>query len=97
MSRKAQADRALLPVGQWPGRADEPHHKDATVGVCHDNDMESQKAHVRALVIASNFAKHLKALNWRTPYQAICEAWTKDPSIFKINPHHIIPGPNTRV
>jgi hypothetical protein len=40
-------------------------------------------------------AKHLKALRWRTPCQVICEAWTKDPSIFKINPHHLIPGPHT--
>ncbi|HZZ22600.1 MAG TPA: IS481 family transposase, partial [Roseiarcus sp.] len=44
---------------------------------------------------AYNFAKHLKALKWRTPYQAICEAWTKDPSIFKVNPRHLIPGPHT--
>ena len=39
-------------------------------------------------------APHLKALRWRTPYQVICEAWTKDPSIFKINPHHLIPRPH---
>ena len=43
---------------------------------------------------AANFAKHLKALRWRTPFQAICDAWAKDPAIFKINPHHLIPGPN---
>ena len=29
------------------------------------------------------------------PFQAICDTWTKDRSIFKINPHHLIPGPNT--
>lgn len=29
------------------------------------------------------------------PYQVICEAWTKDPSIFKIDPHHLIAGPHT--
>jgi hypothetical protein len=27
--------------------------------------------------------------------QAICDAWTRDRSIFKINPNHLIPGPNT--
>ena len=48
------------------------------------------KAHVLAFVTAYNFAKHLKALKWRTPYQVICEAWTKAPAIFKINPHHLI-------
>jgi hypothetical protein len=24
----------------------------------------------------------------------LCEAWTKDPSIFKVNPRHLIPGPH---
>jgi hypothetical protein len=52
------------------------------------------KAHVLAFVTAYNFAKHLKARRWRTPYQVICKAWTKDPSIFKINPHKLIPGPH---
>jgi hypothetical protein len=49
------------------------------------------QAHVLAFVTAYNFAKHLKALRWRTPFQAICEAWAKDPAPFKINPHHLIP------
>jgi len=48
-----------------------------------------------AFVTAYNFAKHLKALRWRTPFQAICDAWTNDPTIFRINPHHLIPGPYT--
>ncbi len=49
----------------------------------------------RFVLTAYNFAKHLKALRWRTPYQVICEAWTKKPSIFKINPRHLIPGLHT--
>lgn len=69
--------------------------KDATVKVYHYDDLESLKAHVLAFVTAYNFAKHLKALRWRTAYQVICDAWTQDPSIFKINPHHLIPGPHT--
>jgi hypothetical protein len=69
--------------------------KDATVKVFHYDDLHSLKAHVLAFVTACNFAKHLKALKWRTPYQAIGEAWTKNPAIFKINPHHLIPGPHT--
>ena len=69
--------------------------KDATIKAFHYPDLEALKAHVLAFVRAYNFAKHLKALRWRTPFQAILDAWTKDPSIFKINPHHLIPGPNT--
>jgi hypothetical protein len=49
---------------------------------------------VLAFVAAYNFAKYLKALRWRTPFQAICDAWQANPSAFKIDPHHLIPGPN---
>src|SRR3712207_6819808 len=47
-----------------------------------------------AFVTAYNFAKHLKALRWRTPFQAVCDAWKVDPSPFKIDPRHLIPGPH---
>ena len=69
--------------------------KEATIKAFHYPDLESLKAHVLAFVSAYNFAKHLKALRWKTPFEAICEAWTKTPNIFKLNPHHPIPGPNT--
>jgi len=68
--------------------------KDATTKVFHYPDLESLKAHVLAFVAAYNFAKHLKALRWRTPYEHVLQAWTKKPSIFKLNPRHLIPGPN---
>ena len=54
---------------------------------------EALRAHVLAFVAAYNFAKHLKALRWRTPFQAICDAWQADPSVFKIDPRHLILGP----
>jgi transposase InsO family protein len=69
--------------------------KEATVKAFHHPDLDALKAHVLAFVGAYNFAKHLKALRWRTPFQAICDAWAKDPSIFKINPHHLTPGPHS--
>lgn len=69
--------------------------KDATIKAFHYPDLEALKAHVLAFVAAYNFAKHLKALRWRTPFQAICDAWKTDPSTFKINPHHLSPGPYT--
>ena len=69
--------------------------KDATTKVFHYPDLESLKAHVLAFVAAYNFAKHLKALRWRTPYETLCQVWAKEPSIFKLDPRHLIPGPNT--
>src|SRR3954462_9287536 len=67
--------------------------KDATLKVFHYEELESLKAHVLALVATYNFAKHLKSLKWKTPYQTICQAWANDPSRFKLNPHHLLPGP----
>ena len=69
--------------------------KDATIKAFHYADPESLKAHVLAFVSAYNFAKHLKALRWRTPFEAVCHAWTNKPEIFKLNPRHDILGPNT--
>jgi hypothetical protein len=69
--------------------------KEATVKAFRYPDLDALEAHVRAFVRAYNFAKHLKALRWRTPFHAVCDAWAKDPAIFKINPHHLISGPNT--
>jgi len=69
--------------------------KDATTKVFHYPDLESLKAHVLAFVAAYNFSKHLKALRWRTPFEAVCKEWTNNPSIFKLDPRHLIPGPYT--
>jgi transposase InsO family protein len=69
--------------------------KEATVKAFHYPDLNTLKAHVLAFVRAYNFAKHLKALRWRTPFQAVLDAWAKDPSIFKVDPHHLTPGPHT--
>jgi hypothetical protein len=69
--------------------------KEATIKTFHYPDLESLKAHVLAFVSAYNFAKHLKALRWKTPFEAVCHAWTTTPDIFKLNPCHLIPGPYT--
>lgn len=68
--------------------------KDATIKAFHYPDLESLKAHVLAFVSAYNFAKPLKALRWRTPFEAVSHAWTVTPEIFKLNPRHDSPGPN---
>jgi hypothetical protein len=41
------------------------------------------------------YASGMEALRWRTPFQLVCDAWARDRAPFKINPHHLIPGPYT--
>ncbi len=61
--------------------------KDTTIKSLHYPDFDALKAHVRAFITAYNFAKHLR---WRTPFKTICDAWTKTPDRFKLQPHHLI-------
>jgi transposase InsO family protein len=92
------AHRLTKPRHPWTnGQVEQMNRtiKDATVKVFHYETLASLSGHVLAFVTAYNFAKHLKALRWRTPFQAICDARTRDPAPFKINPHHLIPGPYT--
>ncbi|MGW9822439.1 hypothetical protein ACUXK4_005034, partial [Methylorubrum extorquens] len=30
-----------------------------------------------------------------TPYEFICQTWTKEPERFRLDPSHHMPGPNT--
>ena len=92
---RTPADQAIPSLDQRSGRADEPHRQDATIKTFHYPSLESLKAHVIAFVSAYNFAKHLKAIRWKTPFEAVCHAWNTTPQIFKLDPPHLIPGPNT--
>jgi hypothetical protein len=69
--------------------------KDAMFKGFHYPDLDSLKAHVLAFVAAYNFAKRLKALRWKTPFEAIAHAWSTNPPIFKINPRHDSSEPNS--
>ena len=48
--------------------------KEATIKAFHYPDLDDLKAHVLAFVSADNFAKHLKAIRWKTSFEAVCHA-----------------------
>ena len=61
----------------------------------HYETLEGLSAHVLAFAAAYNFSKHLKALRWRTQWEAVRDSWFRNPASFKVDPHHLIPGPYT--
>ena len=69
--------------------------KEATVKSFHDASIHELRRHVSDWLIAYNVAKQLKALKFRTPYQAIDELWKSKPDVFIIKPKHHMLGPNT--
>jgi transposase InsO family protein len=68
--------------------------KDATVKRFYYESHDQLRRHLADFVFAYNFARRLKTLRGLTPYEAICKAWTDEPSRFIQDPHHHIPGPN---
>jgi hypothetical protein len=69
--------------------------KEATVKSFHYTSINELRQHVRDWLIAYNFAKQLKALRFRTPYEAIEELWKSKPDVFIVQPHHHMLGLNT--
>ena len=67
--------------------------KDATVKRYHYGSHDQLRAHLQLFVDAYNHARRLKTLRGLTPYEFICQAWTKEPQRFRLDPSHHIPGP----
>ncbi|SFH09329.1 hypothetical protein SAMN05192565_1342 [Methylobacterium gossipiicola] len=68
--------------------------EDATVERYHSDSHEQLRAHLADFVSAYNFGRRLKTLRGLTPYEAICKAWSVEPSRFRSNSLHYRPGPN---
>ena len=69
--------------------------KDATVRAFHYDSVRELRRHVADYLAAYNFAKHLKALRWRTPYETLEALWPSRPELFRRSPDHLTLGPNT--
>ena len=69
--------------------------KEATVRAYHYETYRQLRGHVADYLVAYNFAKRLRALRWKTPYETIQALWDTKPGLFRDSPDHLIPGPNT--
>lgn len=61
----------------------------------HYASIQELRCHVRDWLTAYNFAKQLKALRFKTPYEAIEELWKTKPDLFIDKPDHHTLGLNT--
>ena len=68
--------------------------KEATVNSFHYASHDELKKHLYAYLMAYNFAKRLKAIKGKTPWQFILNQWTNHPEYFILNPNHFLVGLN---
>lgn len=68
--------------------------KDATVKRYHYASHDERRHHLQLFVDAYNYGRRLKTLRGLTPYEFICQTWTKEPERFRLNPSHHMPGRN---
>jgi len=67
--------------------------KDATVKRYHYDSHTELRTHLGLFLDAYNLARRLKTLRGLTPYEFVCQTWTREPDRFRLNPSHHIPGP----
>ncbi len=69
--------------------------KEATVRTYYYETYRQLRRHIANYLAAYNFAKHLKALRWKTPHETIQALWASKPELFYDSPDHLTPGPYT--
>src|SRR5262249_53447729 len=68
--------------------------KEATVNCYHYDSHEQLRSHLADFVTAYNYARRLKILKGLSPYEYICNVWTKEPGRFILDPIQQMPGLN---
>ena len=63
--------------------------KEATVKNFHYASNDQLKKHLHSHLMAYNFAKRLKAIKGKTPWQFILNNWITNPEYFIVNLNHL--------
>ena len=70
--------------------------KDATVKRYHYDTHDQLRAHLQRLRGRLQLTPAgSRPCDGLTPYEYVCQHWTKEPERFRFNPSHHIPGPYT--
>jgi transposase InsO family protein len=69
--------------------------KDATIRAFHYASINDLRRHVRDWLLAYNYAKQLRALQFKTPFEALKAISTEKPDLFYRHPSHHTMGLNT--
>jgi transposase-like protein len=69
--------------------------KEATVYRYYYDTHQQLREHLATFVMAYNFAKRLKTLKGRTPFEYICQQWQQHPECFLSDPSHLTLGLDT--
>jgi len=68
--------------------------KDATVKTYHYDGFELLEKHLQEFILAYNFAKKLKSIKFKTPFEFLIEKYKIIPEVFYQNPLHYSRGLN---
>ena len=88
--------RLTKPYHPWTnGQVERMHRtlKEQTVNRYYYKTHGQLRQHLEAFIQAYNFAKRLKTLKGRTPYEYICDRWRENPANFHTEPYHLTSRP----
>ena len=69
--------------------------KDATTKTYHYDSINQFEKHLHEFILVYNFAKRLKSLKFKTPFEFLAEKFKNKPTLFYQNPEHYSMGLNT--